>query len=161
MVPVVLLLLGSDWTSSDHDYTLHCEERQILLALVTKSHQSMVAALFRTIFAQPDAARTWDAVRDELARRWGVLWGDDFGALQGRHVRRASLTGAPGPLHRLRGRRPRGLPEVRRDDVSPCQAADDAELAMVSGVGKGGGQGHPLLAPSGQTIRTSTPRSRA
>jgi transposase-like protein len=41
-----------------------------LLALVPKSHQSMVAALFRTIFAQPDpatVATTWDAVRDQLA----------------------------------------------------------------------------------------------
>jgi putative transposase len=41
-----------------------------LLALVPKSHKDMVAAVFRTIFAQPDseaAASTWDHVRDELA----------------------------------------------------------------------------------------------
>ena len=41
-----------------------------LLALVPKSHKDMVAALFRTIFAQPDpdtAATTWDTVRDQLA----------------------------------------------------------------------------------------------
>jgi transposase-like protein len=40
-----------------------------LLALVPKSHQDMVAAVFRTIFAQPDAATvaaTWDQVRDQL-----------------------------------------------------------------------------------------------
>jgi putative transposase len=41
-----------------------------LLALVPKSHKDMVAALFRTIFAQPDpdtVAATWDTVRDQLA----------------------------------------------------------------------------------------------
>ena len=44
-----------------------------LLALVPKSHQDMVAAVFRTIFAQPDAdtvASTWDEVRDQLAARF-------------------------------------------------------------------------------------------
>jgi transposase-like protein len=44
-----------------------------LLALVPKSHQDMVAAVFRTIFAQPDAttvAATWDQVRDQLADRF-------------------------------------------------------------------------------------------
>jgi transposase-like protein len=41
-----------------------------LLALVPKSYKDMVAAVFRTIFAQPDAAtvaNTWDSVRDRLA----------------------------------------------------------------------------------------------
>jgi putative transposase len=41
-----------------------------LLALVPKSHTDMVAAVFRTIFAQPDAATvaaTWDEVRNQLA----------------------------------------------------------------------------------------------
>jgi transposase-like protein len=41
-----------------------------LLALVPKSHKDMVAAVFRTIFAQPTAeavAATWDSVRDQLA----------------------------------------------------------------------------------------------
>jgi putative transposase len=40
------------------------------LALVPKTHKDMVAAVFRTIFAQPDAATvaaTWDSVRDQLA----------------------------------------------------------------------------------------------
>ena len=44
-----------------------------LLALVPKSHKDMVAAVFRTIFAQPDAdavATTWDHVRDELTARF-------------------------------------------------------------------------------------------
>jgi putative transposase len=44
-----------------------------LLALVPKSHKDMVAAVFRTIFAQPDAdavAATWDHVRDELTARF-------------------------------------------------------------------------------------------
>lgn len=41
-----------------------------LLALVPKSHKDMVAAVFRTIFAQPDpatVAATWDSVGDQLA----------------------------------------------------------------------------------------------
>ena len=40
-----------------------------LLALVPKSHKDMVAAVFRTIFAQPTAEAvsvTWDTVRDQL-----------------------------------------------------------------------------------------------
>jgi putative transposase len=44
-----------------------------LLALVPKSHQDMVAAVFRTIFAQPDpdtVASTWDQVRDQLGGRF-------------------------------------------------------------------------------------------
>src|SRR4029079_7132281 len=44
-----------------------------LLALVPKSHQDMVAAVFRTIFAQPDAATvaaTWDQVHDQLGDRF-------------------------------------------------------------------------------------------
>jgi putative transposase len=44
-----------------------------LLALVPRSHTDMVAAVFRTIFAQPDAdavAATWDDVRDQLAARF-------------------------------------------------------------------------------------------
>lgn len=41
-----------------------------LFALVPKSHQDMVAAVFRTIFAQPNpdtVAPTWDQVRDQLS----------------------------------------------------------------------------------------------
>jgi len=44
-----------------------------LLALVPKSHQDMVAAVLRTIFAQPDpatVAATWDQVRDQLGGRF-------------------------------------------------------------------------------------------
>jgi len=53
-----------------------------LLALVPKSHQDMVAAVFRTIFAQPDPATvdsSWDQVRDQLADRFpkiGALMDD-------------------------------------------------------------------------------------
>jgi putative transposase len=53
-----------------------------LLALVPKTHQDMVAAVFRTIFAQPDpatVASTWDQVRDQLADRFpkiGLLMDD-------------------------------------------------------------------------------------
>jgi putative transposase len=42
-----------------------------LLALVPKTHTDMVAAVFRTIFAQPHpatVAATWDEVRDQLAK---------------------------------------------------------------------------------------------
>jgi len=42
-----------------------------LLALIPKSHKDMVAAVFRTIFAQPNpeaVAAVWDDVRDQLAR---------------------------------------------------------------------------------------------
>jgi transposase-like protein len=41
-----------------------------LLALVPKSHKDMVAAVFRTAFAQHDAegaSHAWDQVRDQLA----------------------------------------------------------------------------------------------
>ena len=44
-----------------------------LLALVPKSHQDMVAAVFRTIFAQPDpdtVSSTWDQVRGQLGDRF-------------------------------------------------------------------------------------------
>ena len=44
-----------------------------LLTLVPKTHQDMVAAVFRTIFAQPDpdtVAATWDQVRDQLAKNF-------------------------------------------------------------------------------------------
>ena len=44
-----------------------------LLAVVSKSHQHMAAALFRTIFAQPDAGavgHAWDQVADQLAARF-------------------------------------------------------------------------------------------
>jgi len=42
-----------------------------LLAHVPKSHADMVGAVFRTVFAQPDAdavSATWDEVRDQLAK---------------------------------------------------------------------------------------------
>ncbi|TDO27501.1 transposase-like protein [Kribbella sp. VKM Ac-2527] len=44
-----------------------------LLAHVPKTHADMAAAVFRTVFAQPDAetvAATWDEVRDQLAGRF-------------------------------------------------------------------------------------------
>ena len=47
-----------------------------LLAAAPKSHQHMAAALFRTIFAQPDAgavADAWDQVRDQLAARFAKI----------------------------------------------------------------------------------------
>jgi putative transposase len=44
-----------------------------LLAHVPKTHTDMVAAVFRTVFAQPDpkaVAATWDEVRNQLATRF-------------------------------------------------------------------------------------------
>jgi transposase-like protein len=44
-----------------------------LLALVPKSHQDMVAAVFRTSVAQSDpdtVASTWNKIRDQLAERF-------------------------------------------------------------------------------------------
>lgn len=44
-----------------------------LLSLIPKSHQNMVAAVFKTIFAQPDAdsvRATWDHTRDQLGDRF-------------------------------------------------------------------------------------------
>jgi putative transposase len=49
-----------------------------LLALVPKSHKDMVAAVFRTIFAQPDpdtVSSTWNQVRDQLAARFPKIGG--------------------------------------------------------------------------------------
>jgi putative transposase len=42
------------------------------------SHRDMVAAVFRTIFAQPDAhtvSATWDRVRDQLGGRFRKIAG--------------------------------------------------------------------------------------
>ena len=42
-----------------------------LLALIPQSHKDMVAAVFRTIFAQPDQAAVfaaWEEVRDQLVK---------------------------------------------------------------------------------------------
>jgi putative transposase len=50
-----------------------------VLAHVAKGEAEMVAAVFRTIFAQPDLAsmaKQWDKVRNELAGRY-----PKFGAL--------------------------------------------------------------------------------
>ena len=47
-----------------------------LLAHVPKAQVDMVAAMFRTIFAQPDPdsmAATWDQVRDQLASRFAKI----------------------------------------------------------------------------------------
>jgi transposase-like protein len=47
-----------------------------LLAHVPKAQVDMVAAVFRTIFAQPDPdsmAVTWDQVRDQLAARFAKI----------------------------------------------------------------------------------------
>lgn len=49
-----------------------------LLAHVPKSHADMVAAVFRTIFAQPDpeaASAAWDEVRDQLAATFPKIAG--------------------------------------------------------------------------------------
>ena len=81
-----------------------------LLGHVPKGHQPMVAAVFRTIFAQPDLAsmaKQWDKVRDELAARYpkiGALMDDAkaevlaFAAFPREHWRKIWSTN---PLERL------------------------------------------------------------
>ena len=47
-----------------------------LLAVVPRSHQHMAAAVFRTVFAQPDAAavtEAWDQVADQLAASFAKI----------------------------------------------------------------------------------------
>ena len=62
-----------------------------LLALVPMSHKDMVAAVFRTIFAQADAetvAATWDSVRHQLAAAFpkiGPLMDDAKAEVPGIH----------------------------------------------------------------------------
>jgi hypothetical protein len=51
--------------------SLHTHFVRNLLALIPKSHKEMVAALFRTIFAQPDrdaVFAAWEKVRDQLVK---------------------------------------------------------------------------------------------
>jgi transposase-like protein len=67
-----------------------------LLALVPKSHQDMVAAVFRTIFAQPDpdtVASTWDQIRDQLADRFPTT--GPHGRRQDRSARLQRLPPSP------------------------------------------------------------------
>ena len=50
--------------------------RKNLLAVVPRTHQHMAAAVFRTIFAQPDAAavtEAWDQVADQLAASFAKI----------------------------------------------------------------------------------------
>ena len=81
-----------------------------VLAHVAKGEGEMVAAVFRTIFAQPDLAsmaKQWDKVRDELAARYpkiGALMDDAkvevlaFAAFPREHWRKIWSTN---PLERL------------------------------------------------------------
>jgi transposase-like protein len=65
-----------------------------LLALVPRSHTDMVAAVFRTIFAQPDAdsvAATWGHVRDQLA----VMFPKVGPLMDGAKVEVLAFTGFP------------------------------------------------------------------
>jgi transposase-like protein len=95
-----------------------------VLAHVPKTHTDMVAAVFRTIFAQPDTATvgaTWNEVRDQLAGRFpkiGTLMDAAkadvlaFTAFPGRNGQRSSRSGsgqtgdpAPAPGHTATDRR--------------------------------------------------------
>jgi transposase-like protein len=102
-----------------------------LLALVPKSHQDMVATVFRTIFAQPDpttVAATWGQVRDQLADRFPKIAGlmDDaktevlgFSSLPRAHWTKIWSTN---PLERLNKeikRRARVRPSTSRSWSSP------------------------------------------
>ena len=54
----------------DHLDSLRTHFARNLLAHVPRTHADMVAAVFRTIFAQPDpqaVSKAWDEVRDQLA----------------------------------------------------------------------------------------------
>jgi transposase-like protein len=56
-----------------------------LLALVPRSHKDMVASVFRTAFAQPDAqaaAQVWDQVRDQLAQSFPNRAADGRGEIR-------------------------------------------------------------------------------
>ncbi len=81
-----------------------------LLAVVPRSHQHMAAAVFRTIFAQPDATavtEAWDQVKDQLAASFpkaGPLMADAkaevlaFGAFPRAHWQKIWSTN---PLERI------------------------------------------------------------
>src|SRR6478609_3876777 len=68
-----------------------------LLAHVPKSHMDMVAAMFRTIFAQPEAAavrKAWDQIRDQLAKSFpkiGPLMDDEWQAGDRRYLSDQSM----------------------------------------------------------------------
>ena len=110
-----------------------------LLAHVPKSHADMVAAVFRTIFAQPDpeaVSKAWDEVRDQLAASFPKV-GPLMDAGQGRGPRvhrlpegalaqdlvdqpaRAGQQGDQAPLPRRRD-----LPQRRRRDPARRSGTD-------------------------------------
>ncbi len=108
-----------------------------LLALVPKSHTDMVAAVFRTIFAQPDpqaVSRAWEEVRDQLAASFpkvGPLMDEAkaevlaFTAFPKAHWRKIWSTN---PLERLNG-------EIkRRTDVVGIFPNDASVLRLVTAV---------------------------
>lgn len=128
-----------------------------LLAPVPKSHQDMVAAVFRIIFAQHDAdavSATWDHVRAELTARFpkiGPLLDDAktevlaFTAFPQSHwtndlVQQPHRT--PQPRHPAESPRPWDPPQLRRphppgravlDDAhDECQVADRRYLSEAS-----------------------------
>ena len=125
-----------------------------LLAMVPKNQMDMVAALFRTIFAQPDAnavAACWDQVRDQLADRIPKIgpFMDDaktevlaFGGFPRAHWRKIWSTN---PLERLNKeikRRARVVGiflrvclEAGSDLRSRCEARRGAEVTRNLSVG--------------------------
>jgi putative transposase len=93
-----------------------------LLALVPKSHKDMVAAVFRTIFAQPDAgtvANTWDSVRDQLAAAFPKI-----GPLMDEAKTEVlAFTGFPATTGRKCGRPTRWNGSTRRSNAEPAWSA--------------------------------------
>ena len=73
-----------------------------VLAHVPKAQVEMVAAVFRTIFTQPDLAsmtKTWDKVRDEPTARYRAIGAISFGAYLAVHAKNHA-DGPPQPRSR-------------------------------------------------------------
>ena len=88
--------------------------RPRVLALVPKSYKDMVAAVFRTAFAQPDAeaaAPAWDTVRDQLAAELP----QDRAADGCRESRSAGLHRLPPRRTGRRSGRPTRLERINRE----------------------------------------------
>src|SRR4051812_25444856 len=90
-----------------------------LLALIPKSHKDMVAAVFRTIFAQPDAravSAAWDEVRDQLAASFpkaGPLMDDAKAEV-------LAFAAFPEPTGSRSGRTIRSSGSTRRSNAAPA-----------------------------------------
>jgi len=97
-----------------------------LLALVPKSHKDMVAAVFRTAFAQPDAAaasQAWDEVRDQLARSFPKI-----GPRKPKCSRSRASLAATGPRS---GPQIRSSGSTARSNAAPMSSASSCVFLLV------------------------------